>query len=160
LGKNTVKHPFKLNGFIGQSGMSFGSLGDHAITALSKGLAMAGETWMNTGEGSISPYHQKSDVSLMLQISPALFGVRKNDRELSWAKFKHKIEIDHIKALELHLAQRAKTRGGHVEAQKATEDIAEIRHVEPWKTINSPNRFQGLDDTYDLLEFLEQLRDI
>src|SRR5699024_1769244 len=32
LGKNTVKHPFKLNGFIGQSGMSFGSLGDHAIT--------------------------------------------------------------------------------------------------------------------------------
>src|SRR5699024_10639270 len=36
LGKNTVKPPFKLNGFIGQSGMSFGSLGDHAITALSK----------------------------------------------------------------------------------------------------------------------------
>src|SRR5699024_12790323 len=79
LGKNTVKHSFKLIGFISQSGMSFGSLGDHAITALSKGLAMAGETWMNTGEGSISPYHQKSDVSLMLQISPGLFGVRTND---------------------------------------------------------------------------------
>src|SRR5699024_1928055 len=51
IGKHTVKQPFRVNGFIGQSAMSFGSLGDHAITALSKGLAMAGETWMNTGEG-------------------------------------------------------------------------------------------------------------
>src|SRR5690625_3757268 len=160
LGKNTVKHPFKLNGFIGQSGMSFGSLGDHAITALSKGLAMAGETWMNTGEGSISPYHQKSDVSLMLQISPGLFGVRTNDGEFSWEKFKEKSEIDQIKAFDLKLAQGAKTRGGHVEGQKVTEEIAEIRLVEPWKTINSPNRFQALDDPYDLLEFLDQLRDI
>src|SRR5699024_12494024 len=64
------------------------------------------------------------------------------------------------KAFELKLAQGAKTRGAHVEGQKVTEEIEEIRHVEPWKTINSPNRFQGLDDPYDLLEFLDQLRDI
>ncbi|GAE94255.1 ferredoxin-dependent glutamate synthase [Gracilibacillus boraciitolerans JCM 21714] len=37
--------------------MSYGSLGENAITALSKGLGMAGATWMNTGEGSVSPYH-------------------------------------------------------------------------------------------------------
>src|SRR5699024_5652788 len=137
-----------------------GSLGDHAITALSKGLAMAGETWMNTGEGSISPYHQKSDVSLMLQISPGLFGVRTNDGEFSWEKFKEKSEIDQIKAFELKLAQGAKTRGGHVEGKKVTEEIAEISHVETWKTIKIPNRFQGLDEIYDLIEFLDQLRDI
>src|SRR5699024_9413860 len=146
---------FKLNGFIGQSGMSFGSLGDHAITALSKGLAMAGETWMNTGEGSISPYHQKSDVSLMLQISPGLFGVRSNDGEFSLEKIKEQNEISQMKELESKLAHSAKSPGGHVEAQKVTEEIAEIRHVEPWKTINSPNRFQGLDEPYDLLEFLD-----
>src|SRR5699024_1475964 len=72
IGKHTVKQPIRVNRFIVQSAMIFVSLGDHAITDLSKGLAMAGETWMNTGEGSISPYHQKSDVSLMLQISPGL----------------------------------------------------------------------------------------
>src|SRR5699024_3073326 len=83
IGKNTVRNPFRVNGFIGQSAMSFGSLGDHAITALSKGLAMAGETWMNTGEGSISPYHQKGDVNIILQISPGLFGVRTVDGEFS-----------------------------------------------------------------------------
>lgn len=160
IGKNTVEYPFRVNGFIGQSAMSFGSLGDHAITALSKGLAMAGETWMNTGEGSISSYHQKGDVNLILQISPGLFGVRTKDGEFSWEKFKAKSDIDQIKAFELKLAQGAKTRGGHVEGQKVTEEIAEIRHVEPWKTINSPNRFNGLNDPYDLLEFLEEMRNV
>src|SRR5699024_12288830 len=98
--RNYVDRTCKLKGFISQSGMGFGSLGDHGITALSKGLAMAGETWMDTGVGSISPYHQKSDVSLMLQISPGLFGVRTNDGEFSWVKFKEKSEIDQIKAIK------------------------------------------------------------
>src|SRR5690625_5156781 len=79
LGVNTVKQPFKVKGIIGQSAMSFGSLGDHAITALSKGLGMAGGTWMNTGEGSLSPYHLKGDVDVIMQISPGLFGVRTVD---------------------------------------------------------------------------------
>lgn len=64
--------------------MSFRSLGNYVITALSKGLAMAGETWMNTGEGSISSYHQKGDVNIIMQISPGLFGVRTKDGEFSW----------------------------------------------------------------------------
>ena len=32
--------------------MSYGSLGDRAITALSKGCTIGG-TWMNTGEGYV-----------------------------------------------------------------------------------------------------------
>lgn len=160
IGKHTVKHPFRVNGFIGQSAMSFGSLGDHAITALSKGLAMAGETWMNTGEGSISPYHQKGDVNIILQISPGLFGVRTVDGEFSWDEFKARSNTEQIKAFELKLAQGAKQRGGHVEAQKVTEEIAKIRNVEPWETINSPNRFHGLDNAYDLLHFVEELREV
>lgn len=160
LGKDTVKKPFKIKGFIGQSGMSFGSLGDHAITALSKGLGMAGGTWMNTGEGSISPYHQKGDVDIIMQVSPGLFGVRTIDGEFSWEEFKAKSEIDQVKAFELKLAQGAKQRGGHVEGQKVTEEIAEIRSVEPWVSIDSPNRFHGLDDAYSLLEFVDKLRDI
>src|SRR5699024_2388807 len=158
IGKDTVKYPFTLKGFIGQSGMSFGSLGDHAITALSQGLAMAGETWMNTGEGSISPYHQTSDVNLVLQISPGLFGVRTQEGEFSWEEFRNKAQTEQVKAFEIKLAQGAKQRGGHVEGQKVTEEIAEIRNVEPWKTIDSPDRFEGIDNAYDLLNFVASLR--
>lgn len=100
LGKDTARHPFKVKGMIGQSAMSFGSLGDHAITALSKGLGMAGGTWMNTGEGSISPYHQKGDVDMIMQISPGLFGVRTKDGEFSWEEFKNRSNIDQVKAFE------------------------------------------------------------
>jgi len=160
LGANTVKQPFKVKGIIGQSAMSFGSLGDHAITALSKGLGMAGGTWMNTGEGSLSPYHLKGDVDVIMQISPGLFGVRTVDGEFSWEEFKEKSEIDQVKAFEIKLGQGAKTRGGHVEGAKVTEEIAQIRKVEPWVTINSPNRFRGISNGEELLAFVDQLRDV
>lgn len=160
LGKDTVKQPFKIKGLIGQSAMSFGSLGDHAITALSKGLGMAGGTWMNTGEGSISPYHQKGDVDIIMQVSPGLFGVRTTDGEFSWEEFKSKSEIEQVKAFELKMAQGAKTRGGHVEGNKVTEEIAEIRKVEAGVTINSPNRFREFGDAKGLLEFVDKMRDV
>src|SRR5699024_5318915 len=41
---------------------------------------------------------------------------------------------------------------------KVTEEIAEIRNVEPWKTIDSPDRFEGIDNAYDLLNFVASLR--
>ncbi|WP_430791286.1 FMN-binding glutamate synthase family protein [Virgibacillus flavescens] len=160
LGKDTVRNPFKIKGLIGQSAMSFGSLGDHAITALSKGLGMAGGTWMNTGEGSISPYHQEGDVDIIMQISAGLFGVRTKDGEFSWELFKKKSDMNQVKAFELKLAQGAKQRGGHVDGSKVTEEIAEIRNVEAGKTINSPNRFHEFNDSKGLLEFLDKMRDV
>lgn len=95
-----------------------------------------------------------------MQVSPGLFGVRTIDGEFSWEAFKEKSDNEQIKAFELKLAQGAKTRGGHVEGQKVTEEIAEIRKVEPGVTINSPNRFREFDDAEGLLEFVERLRDI
>src|SRR5699024_6544105 len=61
-----LEHPFKLKRLVGQSGMSYGALGSHAITALSKGLGQAG-TWMNTGEGGLSKHHLsgKDDVKVI-----------------------------------------------------------------------------------------------
>lgn len=49
IGPNT-KQPFVLHGLIGMSAMSYGALGKNAVTALSKGLALAKGTWMNTGK--------------------------------------------------------------------------------------------------------------
>ncbi|WP_255437504.1 FMN-binding glutamate synthase family protein [Thalassobacillus sp. CUG 92003] len=160
LGEHTAEQPFRLKGLIGQSAMSFGSLGDHAITALSKGLGRAGGTWMNTGEGSVSPYHLKGDVDIIMQISPGLFGVRTKGGAFSWEDFHHHASNEQIKAFELKLAQGAKTRGGHVDGDKVTEEIATIRKVEPGEDIDSPNRFPGIDTPAQLLRFLDELRSV
>ncbi len=160
LGEHTCRQPFKLKGLIGQSGMSFGALGENAITALSKGLGLAGGTWMNTGEGGLSQYHLAGKPDIILQIGPDLFGVRKKNGEFSWEEFKKKSEMEEIKAFELKLAQGAKTRGGHVEGEKVTEEIAKIRLVEPGKTINSPNRFKEFDNVSSLFHFVEEMRNV
>ncbi|OCA81408.1 FMN-binding glutamate synthase family protein [Pseudobacillus wudalianchiensis] len=160
LGENTCRHPFKVRGLVGQSGMSFGALGERAITALSKGLGLAGGTWMNTGEGGLSEYHLEGHPDIIMQIGPDLFGVRKPSGEFSWEAFKKKSEIENVRAFELKLAQGAKTRGGHVEGEKVTEKIAAIRLVEPGKTINSPNRFYEFDDVPTMFDFIEQLRSV
>jgi len=160
IGKESCRKPFYVKGLIGQSAMSYGALGKNAITALSKGLGMAGGTWMNTGEGGLSEYHLKGSVDIIAQIGPGLFGYRTLEGDFSWEQFKKKSEINQIKAFELKLAQGAKVRGGHIEAEKVTPEIAEIRNVTPWKTINSPNRFRQFHDTKGLLDFMEQLREI
>jgi glutamate synthase domain-containing protein 2 len=54
IGEHTCRTPFRVKGLVGQSAMSFGALGENAITALSKGLGLAKGTWMNTGEGGLS----------------------------------------------------------------------------------------------------------
>ncbi|MGG3798680.1 FMN-binding glutamate synthase family protein [Metabacillus fastidiosus] len=158
IGSNT-KHPFVLKGLIGMSAMSYGSLGDQAITALSEGLGLAKGTWMNTGEGGLSPYHLKGDVDIIMQIGPAMFGVRNKDGGMDWDELKRKSEIPQIKAFEIKLAQGAKTRGGHIDAEKVTPAIAEIRKVEPFKSVDSPNRFHEFSDVPSLCEFIEKIRE-
>lgn len=106
-----------------------------------------------------SNHHLKGDVDLIMQIGPGLFGVRTEAGEFSWEELKKKAEIDQVKAFELKLAQGAKLRGGHVEGDKVTPEIAKIRNVEPYKTINSPNRFYEFDDVQTLLDFLTDIRE-
>ncbi|UOQ87249.1 FMN-binding glutamate synthase family protein [Gracilibacillus salinarum] len=159
IGPN-VKHPFRLQGLIGMSGMSYGALGDRAISALSIGLGRAGGTWMNTGEGGLSAYHFKGNVDIIMQIGPGLYGVRTSDGKMSWEQLKQKAEITQIKAFEIKLAQGAKTRGGHLEADKVTEEIARNRGIEPFKANDSPNRFHQFDNVYGLLDFVEEVRSV
>lgn len=160
IGGDTCRNPFKLKGLVGQSAMSYGALGENAITALSRGLGLAGGTWMNTGEGSLSKYHLSGNPDIMMQIGPGLFGVRTPGGEFSWEEFKKKSEIGQVKAFEIKLAQGAKIRGGHIEGQKVTEEIAQIRLVEPGQTINSPNRFYEFKNFNELFEFLGRMRDV
>lgn len=160
IGGDTCRNPFKLKGLVGQSAMSYGALGENAITALSRGLGLAGGTWMNTGEGGLSKYHLSGNPDIMMQIGPGLFGVRTPGGEFSWEEFKKKSEIEQVKAFEIKLAQGAKIRGGHIEGQKVTEEIAQIRLVEPGQTINSPNRFYEFKNFNELFEFVERMREV
>ncbi|MEK4030580.1 MULTISPECIES: FMN-binding glutamate synthase family protein [Bacillaceae] len=154
----TTKHPFILKGQIGMSAMSYGSLGDKAITALSEGLALGKGSWMNTGEGGLSPYHLKGGVDIIMQIGPGLFGIRDKQGAVDWEELKKKSEIPQIKAFEIKLAQGAKARGGHIDAEKVTPEIAAIRKVEPYKSIDSPNRFREFSDVPSICEFIEKIR--
>ncbi|MGM8216860.1 FMN-binding glutamate synthase family protein [Bacillaceae bacterium W0354] len=158
IGKD-LKHPFVLKGQIGMSAMSYGSLGERAITALSEGLGIATGTWMNTGEGGLSDYHLKGGVDIIMQIGPGLFGVRDPEGNFSWEALKKKSEISEVKAFELKLGQGAKTRGGHIDGEKVTEEIARIRMVEPFKSIDSPNRFKEFDNFPAMFEFIQNIRE-
>src|SRR5690625_2965531 len=51
------EQPFHVKGLLGVSAMSFGALSKSAVKALAQGVAISGGSFMNTGEGGISPYH-------------------------------------------------------------------------------------------------------
>ena len=76
-----------------------------------------------------------------------------------WEKFKEKAKNPQVACFEIKLAQGAKIRGGHVEGSKVNEEIASIRGVEPWKTVDSPNRHKQFNDLPSLFDFIERLRD-
>lgn len=158
LGPNCV-HPFHVRSLLGQSAMSYGALGENAITALSKGIGMAKGAWMNTGEGGLSPHHLVGGADIIAQIGSGLFGFRTDEGEFSWERLREKAGIPEVKAFELKLAQGAKMRGGHVEGSKVTEEIAKIRNVVPFTAINSPNRFHQFDDYPTLFDFIDKIRD-
>lgn len=159
IGKNTCRYPFTIKSPIAMSGMSYGALGDRAITALSYGLKDAG-AYMNTGEGGLSPHHLKGGADIMVQIGPAKFGFRNPDGSFSYDLLREKASHDQVKAFELKLGQGAKIRGGHIEGSKVTPEIAAIRGVEPYKTISSPNRFEEFDDMDSMMDFIEKIREV
>ncbi|MBY0121494.1 FMN-binding glutamate synthase family protein [Bacillus sp. S/N-304-OC-R1] len=159
IGENSCRHPFTIKSPIAMSGMSYGALGDRAITALSYGLKDAG-AYMNTGEGGLSPHHLKGGVDIMVQIGPAKFGFRNPDGSFSYDLLREKASHPQVKAFEIKLGQGAKIRGGHIEGSKVSPEIAAIRGVEPYKTINSPNRFEEFDDMNSMMDFIEKIREV
>jgi glutamate synthase domain-containing protein 2 len=64
-----------------------------------------------------------------------------------------------VRAFELKLAQGAKIRGGHLPAAKVTPEIAGIRGLEPYKDVDSPNRFHEFNDVPGMVTFIERIRE-
>lgn len=152
------RHPWKLRGVVGMSAMSYGSLGSHAISAMSHGLGMATGSWVHTGEGGLAPYHLLGGGDVIMQFGSGIFGARDKNGDWSWEKFEALAANPQLKMFEIKLAQGAKIRGGHVEGKKITPEIAAIRGVEPWKSVDSPNRHRQFHDIPSMIDFIEDMR--
>ena len=113
---------------------------------------------MHSGEGGLAPYHTVGGGDVIMQIGSGIFGVRNEDGTFSWEKFKEKAANPHLRCFEIKLAQGAKIRGGHVEGSKVNEEIAAIRGVTPWKTVDSPNRHHQFHDIPSLFDFIDEMR--
>ena len=135
--------------------MSYGALSGPAIEALSKGAERAG-IWLNTGEGSVSPFHTKGNCDLVFQMGTAKYGLRNTDGKLDEEKVRSLESNTQIKMVEIKLSQGAKPgKGGILPGVKVDEVIAATRGIPAGEDSISPNRHAEIEDIADLLKFIK-----
>jgi len=141
------------------SAMSYGSLSQNAILALSMG-AKKGGFYHNTGEGGLTPHHLAGGGDLVWQLGTAYFGARNRDGTFNPDKFKQKSrENTQVKMIEIKLSQGAKPgHGGILPAAKVTKEISEIRDVAMGEDVISPPWHSAFDHPIGLMKFIQQLR--
>jgi glutamate synthase domain-containing protein 2 len=159
------KKPFRPYSIVNISAMSYGSLSANAHTALNMGASMVG-CYHNTGEGGLSPYHQKG-ADVVFHIGTGYFGCgitgEGGKRYFDFETFKTKVLDAYpgkVKAIEVKLSQGAKPgKGGVLPAKKNTKEIAKIRGVEPHTDVLSPNYHTAFGNVREMVDFIEDLAD-
>ncbi|MFJ7568102.1 FMN-binding glutamate synthase family protein [Herminiimonas sp. NPDC097707] len=147
------------------SAMSFGALSANAIRALNQG-AQKGGFMHDTGEGSISRYHQPENASdaggdLMWEIGSGYFGCRNEDGSFSAEKFAVNANLPQVKMIEVKLSQGAKPgHGGMLPGAKVSIEIATARGIPVGMDCISPSSHSAFDTPTGLLQFIEQLRNL
>jgi len=142
------------------SAMSFGSLSSTAILAMNLGAKRGGFAH-NTGEGAISPYHQRHGGDLIWELGTAYFGCRTQEGRFDAETFREKAREDQVKMIELKLSQGAKpSHGGLLPAAKVNREIAETRQIAEGEDCQSPASHPEFDTPIGLLEFIERLREL
>ena len=158
IGKNCDK-PYSTSVF-NISAMSFGSLSANAILSLNTG-AKKGGFYHDTGEGSISRYHRQAGGDLVWEIGSGYFGCRHPDGSFNPDMFRENARLDQVKMIEVKLSQGAKPgHGGILPGEKVTQEIAEARGVQVGEDCVSPASHSAFSNPVELLEFLEQLREL
>ncbi len=159
IGNEQCSKPYNASRF-NISAMSYGSLSKTAVEALNWG-AKLGNFYHNTGEGGISPYHQKQGGDLCWQIGTGYFGCRNPDGTFNREMFKEKSKIDQVKMIELKISQGAKPgHGGMLPGSKVNEEVAQIRAVEIGKDVNSPPKHSAFTGPDGLIKFIQELREL
>ena len=154
---NNRINPYQPKSIINISAMSFGSLGENAITSLNQG-ALKANCYHNTGEGGVSLYHTKG-ADIVWQLGTGYFGTRNEDGSFSIEKFKNTIKNNpNIKMIEVKLSQGAKPgKGGILPKQKVTPEIAKIRGITEYTDCISPNSHSAFSTEDELIDFIELL---
>ena len=152
---NKRRHAFQPSSIINISAMSYGSLGARAIEALNRGSEKA-KCLHNTGEGSISPYHQRGG-DLVWQLGTGYYGARAPNGDLDLDLLVERATSNPtLKMIEIKLSQGAKPgKGGILPGSKVTAEIAQIRGIPMGKDCLSPNghrAFQSVDELIDVVE--------
>jgi len=147
---------YRPSSIINISAMSFGSLGEKAISALNVGAREA-NCIHNTGEGGISPYHCLGG-DLMWQLGTGYFGARK-DGLFSLDVLAGQVEKHpQVRCIEIKLSQGAKPgKGGILPGSKVTAEIARIRGIPEGKDCYSPNAHSEFDTVDEMIDFIEML---
>ncbi len=154
-----AKEPYTTSNLFHVSAMSYGSLSAPAVTALSQGAALAG-SWINTGEGGLSPYHLKGGGDVVFQLGTAKFGARDDDGNLNVEKLRETTSRPEVKMVELKLSQGAKPgKGGILPGVKVTEEISQIRGIPLGESAISPNRHPDVNSVSELLDLIGRIRD-
>lgn len=145
------------------SAMSYGSLSDAAVRALNGGAKLGG-FFQNTGEGGISPYHLENGGDLCFQIGTGYFGAGKTINGVRYFdedSFVKNATREEVKMIEIKLSQGAKPgHGGILPAKKNTQEIANIRGVEPGIDVMSPPCHTAFNDPKSMIEFVSKLRQL
>ncbi|MEN1786162.1 MAG: FMN-binding glutamate synthase family protein [Bacteroidota bacterium] len=158
IGAYNKRHkPYRPYSAINVSAMSFGSLSAAAVEALNRGVARAGG-YHNTGEGGLSPYHQKGG-DVVFHFGTGYFGVRDTDGNFSMDKMVQLVTNNPcIKAIEIKLSQGAKPgKGGVLPGAKITPEIAAIRGVTVGQDVLSPATHTAFSNVSELLAFVEDI---
>jgi glutamate synthase domain-containing protein 2 len=151
------EHAYEMS-LLNISGTSFGSLSPRAIEALNTGAAR-GNFAHNTGEGSLSRYHQAGDGDLIWQISTGYFGCRTSDGRMDRALFAEKARLPQVKMIEIKLSQGAKPgHGGMLMGSKVTREIASTRGIPEGEDCISPASHVEFSTPDELLDFALELR--
>ncbi len=129
------------------SHMSFGALSKEAKIALARGSKQVG-TAICSGEGGLLP-EERAEAGCYIY-------------ELGTATFSHRDDaMRQADAVEIKIGQAAKPgMGGHLPAEKVTEEIARVRGLTPGQPSISPGRYTGMNTPEDLAKEVVRVRGI
>ncbi len=157
VGNSQCRQPYDLS-LLNISALSFGSLSANAIMALNKGAKIGGFAH-DTGEGSISLYHEKYGGDLIWELGTAYFGCRTPEGRFDPEKFATVAQRDQVKMIEIKMSQGAKPgRGGLLPGGKVTAEIATTRGIPVGKDCHSPAAHTAFDSPLGLMAFIQDLR--
>lgn len=140
------------------SAMSFGALSANAIMALNKGAQIGGFAH-DTGEGSISEYHEKYGGDLIWELGTGYFGCRTSEGHFDPEKFVQVAKKSQVKMIEIKMSQGAKPgHGGLLPGSKVTPEIARARGIPVGEDCHSPAAHSAFDSPLGLMQFIETLR--